>query len=99
MKQINTFLSFSSQHLFKHPALWDKQKFSNIACYKKKRIHKLVSSEAAATLEVVILSAILIALALIFNEKIREFANLIFEKMFNKSVIDKITLAYSKILL
>lgn len=48
--------------------------------------------DGAATLEVVILSAILVALALIFNDKIREFAKLIFDKMFNQSVIDRITL-------
>lgn len=56
-------------------------------------IHRFYKDkEAAATLEVVIISAILVALALIFNDKIREFAKLIFDKMFNKSVIDRITM-------
>lgn len=99
MKHFNTFLFLSFHQLFNKHFLFYKKKFLNMTCFKKKKIHKLLSSEAAATLEVVILSAILIALALIFNEKIREFANLIFEKMFNKSVIDKITLTYTKLLL
>lgn len=48
------------------------------------------NQEGGATLEVVIITAVLIALALLFNEQIRNFANQIFQTVFNQSILEKI---------
>lgn len=40
--------------------------------------------EAAATLEIVIIIAVLLAIALLFNKELRAFAKTLFDKIFNE---------------
>ncbi len=59
---------------------------------KNRSFKELCKDEhGASTLEVVIVIAVLLAIALIFNTQIREFANQLFDKVFNDSnIIDQI---------
>ncbi|MGI6545173.1 MAG: Flp1 family type IVb pilin [Fastidiosipilaceae bacterium] len=55
----------------------------------------LADKRGMGTLEVVILIAVLIAIALIFNTAMRKFSNNIFKKVFDdKAVIDQIDPGY-----
>lgn len=50
----------------------------------------LYDEQAGATLEVVIVTAVLIAISLLFNDKLREYAKSLFDAVFNNSIIDRI---------
>ncbi len=61
---------------------------------KRRRLplaEKLRSREALGTVEVVLIIAILIAIALIFRKSISNFAKELMEKVFDHSVIDQVS--------
>lgn len=51
---------------------------------------KMTSREGFGTLEVVLIIAVLIAIALIFRESIMNFANNLIDSVFDQSIIDSI---------
>ncbi|MDO5737838.1 MAG: Flp1 family type IVb pilin [Eubacteriales bacterium] len=59
--------------------------------YLKSLKQKLKGREALGTVEVVLIIAVLIAVALIFRKSISEFAKNLMDKVFNHSIIDQIS--------
>lgn len=59
----------------------------SFTCWMKK---KLRSSEGLGTLEIVIIIAVLLAVAMIFREEIMSFAKDLMSKAFDYSVIDNL---------
>lgn len=67
--------------------LWHRATFRLRALHRQIR-QKSTDDRALGTVEIVLIIAILIAIALIFRKQITQFANDLFAKVFNHSIID-----------
>lgn len=58
---------------------------------KQKLFSQIIDDDSGgATLEIVIITAVLIAIALLFNDSLRSYAKKIFDAVFTDQVLDKI---------
>ena len=86
MSKLNTILNINSSTTH----LNSTKLFPSLYKSPSKSIkYHLLNTHGLGTLEVVVLIAILLAIALIFNENIRSFANKLFTTVFNDGRVIK----------